>query len=56
MTSGSPVRALIRRAARSREAVQRSCTKSALTPAAAAAAAARCRAEAKDASAITDSP
>jgi alkylation response protein AidB-like acyl-CoA dehydrogenase len=52
----APVRALIRRVASSREAVQRSCTMSALALAAAAAAAVRCRAEAKDASAITDSP
>ena len=51
-----PVRVRIRWAASAGEAAQRSCTRSALTPAAAAAAATRCRAEMNDASATTDSP
>ena len=51
-----PVRALIRRVASPPEAAHRSCTRSALAPAAVAAAAARWHAEMKDASAITDSP
>src|SRR5260370_12952868 len=49
-------RSLIRRCARSSDAVQRSCTSWALASPAIAAAASRCSAEIHDASAITDSP